>query len=121
MKRFLALLATGAFVGLGLSNSAQAQSRQIGAGGLVLDDGHGHTVTIQAPVFGSSEGNAWANAIPPYAPLSWSVPVPPSNNAQSGFLFAGPLTPTVGPYPTTHVLSYWLHPNETGFNNTGGS
>ncbi len=48
MKRFLSILAVGALA-LGLSTSASAQTRGIGGGSLVLDDGAGHTVTLLPP------------------------------------------------------------------------
>ncbi len=104
------------------AHPAEAQLRGIGAGAIVLDDYNGHTVSIQAPVFGSPEGNAWS-AIS-YAPLTWNVPVPPANNAQSGFVYVGPLTPITGPYPSTTTVPYWLYPNQTslsGDGHTGGS
>ncbi|MDP4233006.1 MAG: hypothetical protein Q8913_06560, partial [Bacteroidota bacterium] len=119
MKRFLALLATGAFVGLGLTTSAFAQTRSIGAGALVLDDYLGHTITVQTPQFGSQAWLNWqANGFPSY---TWTAPIPPAAGAQGGFIFSGPLTPTAPVYPTAHLYPYWLYPNQTGFNNSGGS
>src|SRR5579884_4246728 len=128
MKRFLSMLATGALA-LGLSTAAHAQ-RSFGVGSLVIDDNHGHKVTITAPIFGSPEGNAWALTTPPYMPLTWSIPVPPANNAQAGFMYAGPLVPntfsTTGPSgPGTalaqpYTLPVWINPGYQGFNHYGG-
>jgi hypothetical protein len=59
MKRILSLLA-GITLALGLSTSASAQSREIGAQSLMLDDGSGNTLDITypnllpAPVIGES-------------------------------------------------------------------
>ena len=120
-RRILASLFIFAFAASMTVNSVNAQVRGIGAGALILDDYNGHTVAIQAPIFGSPEANAWsANG---YAPYIWSIPIPPANNAQSGFLYNGPLTPTGSPYPAVVSLPYWLYPNQTslsGDGHTGG-
>ena len=132
MKRFLAFLATGAasatmLLALGLSTSAYAQTGGVEAGALILHDALGHTVTIQTPVNPSPAYTAWAAG--GFTALSWSVPVPPSTNAQSGFLISGPTTggpygdPTVGGQAV--LLPYWVSPNTgpgvgIGVNNNGG-
>ncbi len=137
MKRFLSLLATGALA-LGLSTTAQAQTRGIGAGALVLDDLHGHAVTVEAPVFGTTAWTAWQAA--GFPNLNWSIPVPPANGAQSGFLYDGPLSPnTYGtggaynintstgptgpgtPLVTPYTLPIWVNPGYQGFHNYGGA
>ncbi len=121
---FRACLFLVAFAGTVLTQDAIGQVRGIAGGALVLDDYHGHTVSIQAPLYGSPEANAWSHTSPPYAPLIWEVPIPPTNNAQSGFLYVGPLTPTASPYPTTVTIPYWLYPNQpslSGDGHNGGS
>jgi len=131
MKRFLSFLATGALA-LGLSTSASAQTRAIGAGALVLDDLHGHTITAETPQFvagpytfpPTSEYSAWAQA--GFPNLTWSIAIPPAPGAQNGFLYAGPFnqtSPASVPFPPTapYQLPYWVGPGQTGFNNNGGS
>jgi hypothetical protein len=121
MKRFLGLLATGALM-LGLSSTAMAQ-HGIEAGSLVLQEANGKIVTIQPPQPGSQAYIDWQNA--GYPLLNWSVPVPPVTGAQSGFLYPGPETPTVGPYPATEMIPYWIWPGQTsnlnGSSVSGGS
>ncbi len=124
MKRFLSMLATGALA-LGLYTTASAQTRGIGAGALTLDDLQNavppHLVTLEAPLVGSPEWLQWQSE--GFPNLTWSVPVPPTNNAQSGFVYSGPLnqtTPASVPFSPYNLL-YWLGPGQTGFNNNGGA
>jgi len=117
MKRFLALLATGALA-LTFSSSAFAQAGPIGAGALILTNPNStplspKTVTITTPQSPSAEYTAWSNA--GFPNLVWSVPVPPSNNAQAGFVYSGPLSGAVIPH-----IAYWVPPGQIGFNNNGG-
>ena len=122
MKRFLSMLATGAAAGmlaLGLSTSASAQviTRGFGVGALILDDNLSHTITLETPQSPFAEWSAWSGA---GFPSVWIFPVPPFNNAQSGFVFSGPLTGTATP----PLLSYWLPPGQTTINGgayTGGA
>jgi hypothetical protein len=114
MKRFLALLATGVLA-IGLSTSAHAQTRGLGAGALLLDDLQSppHHVSLTAPMFGSAAWLNWQSA--GFPNLEWSVPVPPANNAQAGFVYSGPLSGAVIPH-----IAYWVPPGVSGFNNNGG-
>jgi hypothetical protein len=110
MKRFLALLATGVLA-LGLSSSANAQTRAISAGALVIDDltpGAPHKITLIAPPTGSPEGIQWGSM--GYPNLTMALAIPPTNGAQAGFIPAGPLTGPAG----THI-AYWIPPSATGF------
>src|SRR5665213_807281 len=124
MKRFLSLLATGALA-LGLSSSAMAQTRNIGAGGLVLDDYHHHTVLLTTPPYDAgpythpptTAYDAWEEA--GFPTLNWYTAIPPFANAQAGFLFPGPLSDT-GALTAPYTLTYWLGPGQTGFNHSGG-
>ena len=85
MKRFLALLATGALA-FGISSSAQAQLiRSFEAGALILDDNAGHTITIQTPQPGDPGYAAWAAG----GPLIWRVPIPPVPGADAAFVLPG--------------------------------
>ncbi|HEY3874530.1 MAG TPA: hypothetical protein VGM92_03565, partial [Candidatus Kapabacteria bacterium] len=128
MKRFLTLLATGA-LSLGLSSVASAQlTRPFGAGALVLDDNHSHTVVVSTPPYDAgpytfpptTAYDAWEEATFPV--LNWYTAIPPFANAQAGFLFPGPLNQTAPasvPFPL-YTLSYWVGPGQAGFNNNGG-
>ncbi len=121
MKRFLSLFATGAasasmLLALGLTTTAMAQTRGFGAGGIVMDDSHGHTITEQTPQSPSAEWNAWQPA--GGSNLNWFEPTPPVSGAQAGFVLSGPLTGAVVP-----ELAYWLPPGQTTINGgtyTGG-
>src|SRR5437879_5574373 len=109
MKRFLTLLATGAFA-LGLSTAANAQlTRGIAAQGLILDDNAGHTITVQTPTSGQAYTD-WQNA--GFPSFTWTAPIPPPGNPSSGFVLSGPLLPTAPVYPTTRQLLYWVYPNQ---------
>ncbi len=96
-----------------LSTSVSAQTRGVGAGGLVLDDYTGHTITAQTPQNPSAEWTAWQTS--GLTNLTWYVPTPPASGAQAGFVFSGPLTGTVVPQ-----LAYWVPPGQAGFHNNGG-
>ena len=101
----------------GLLSSAGAQTRGVGAGALMLDDNLGHSITVETPQNPSAEWTAWQAA---GFPNLWIFPVPPSNGAQSGFVYSGPLTGEALPA----LLSYWLPPNTTTINGgtyTGGA
>jgi len=125
MKRFLSILAAGvaSFTMLsGFASSAFAQAGSFGAGALILTNPNStpaspKTVTLTSPVPGSPTYLAWQAA--GFPNLTWSVPVPPLGNAQSGFVYSGPLTPSSGPYPTVHQMLYWIYPNQS--DNTNGS
>ncbi len=116
-SKFIFAIALGLAMAFGIGTT-HAQTRGVGAGALVLDDNHGHVVTLTAPVDPSPEWTAWSLTSPAFKPLQWSVPVPPANNAQAGFIYAGPLGGTTVPQ-----LAYWLPPGQTswsGDGNTGG-
>jgi len=125
MKRFLALLATGALT-LGLSSAASAQTQGVQGGALILHDPAAptHQVVLTVPSNPSAEYTAWSNVAPAgtFPTLTWVAPIPPQNGAQSGFIFTGPLTGVAPAVPSTSTpLAYWLWPNQAGFNNNGGS
>lgn len=118
MKRLLALLAATAFT-MGYGANASAQTRGFAAGAFIVDDlqAVNHKVVLKAPVFGSAAWNAWQAA--PYngQTLSFSVPIPPTDNAQAGFMLAGPMaTPPPGTKPR---VPFWVYPQEA--NTTNGS
>ena len=133
MKKFLALLATGALA-LGLSSTAHAQA--IEGGGLILHDplAPTHTISLTVPQDNppglNPQYNAWAAG--GFTSFSWSIPVPPSAGVQGGFLFAGPSDALPGAYtapfsdPTdapagTMLLPYWVGPNTAGVHITAGN
>ncbi len=101
------------------SSKLYAQTpRAIGAGALILDDGVGHTMIYRTPIAGSLEWTQWGTTTPPFMPLTLIPSLPPSNNAQAGFVYAGPPGGSVVPQ-----LSYWIPANQnsiTADGNTGG-
>ena len=60
-----------------LTASASSQTRAIGAGALVLDDGLGQTITLQTP------NGGWTGNIP------FIIPIPPSGESAIGFCLYG--------------------------------
>ncbi len=117
MKRillaFFSLVVYTAWIG-----SAKSQVRAIGAGALILDDSHGHTMIYRTPISGSLEWNQWATTTPPFLPLTLIPSLPPLSNAQAGFVYSGPSGGSVVPQ-----LLYWIPPNQnsiTADGNTGG-
>jgi hypothetical protein len=118
MRRFSILFILFGLISI-YTASLRAQVRGLGAGALILDDSHGHTVIYQAPIPGSLEWDQWATTTPPFKPLTLIPSLPPSNNAQGGFVYAGPSGGSVVPQ-----LSYWIPPNHnsiTADGNTGGA
>jgi hypothetical protein len=116
MKRFHTLLVVFCVFALIGSNELKAQTRGVGGGALLLDDNHSHIVTLTAPIDPSPEWTAWSLTEPAFKPLQWSVPVPPSNNAQAGFIYSGPLAGTTVPQ-----LAYWLPPGQPSWSGDGNS
>src|ERR1700722_8979662 len=102
MRRIFALLSLG-FISLS-SVTSFAQTRGFGAGALILDDNHGHSVTIMAPDSGTAEWNLWKSQ--GFPSLNWNIPVPPSSGAQGAFIYPGPLSYTNPPY----LFAYWVPP-----------
>ncbi len=96
------------------SISSQAQVRALGAGALILDDGVGHTMLYRTPIPGSLEWNQWSTTTPPFMPLTLIPSLPPSNNAEAGFVYAGPPGGSVVPQ-----LSYWIPPNQKSISADG--
>lgn len=76
-----------------LSGLAHGQTRAVGAGSLIIDDGSGHTITIQTPAGG------WTGNIP------FVIPIPPVGSPASGFTYAG---------TATNQILTWVLPNTTG-------
>jgi hypothetical protein len=77
----------------GLSSTASAQSREVGARRLILDNGLGQTITLQTPAGGWS-GN-----------LTLSLPVPPTGAPASAFTYPGTVS---------NQFLTWVMPNATG-------
>ncbi len=94
--------------------SAKSQVRAIGAGALILDDGVGHTMIYRTPIPGTLEWNQWSTTTPPFMPLTLIPSLPPSNNAQAGFVYSGPSAGSVVPQ-----LLYWIPPNHNGITSNG--
>ncbi len=115
MRHLFTLFIGFSIVSISLQTS-QAQTRGVGAGAIIIDDLNGHTVSLLAPLYHSPEWFAWALTSPPFKPLSWSVPVPPSNNAQAGFVYSGPLGGTTVPQ-----IAYWLPPGQSSRSSDGNA
>src|ERR1700733_5469341 len=111
MRRFFIL-----FIVFGICAISSTQlyaQRGLGASSLILDDNSGHTITIQTPTNsppGNPEYADWQAA--GFPSFSWTAPIPPSSGATGGFVYAGPLTPRVSPYPTAPQLLYWVYPGQ---------
>jgi hypothetical protein len=75
MRRFLNLIAVVG-ISLGVAGAAHAQSRAFGAETFIMDDGAGHTYTLQTPTGMTSN-------------FVFSFPIPPSGNPPAGFVNAG--------------------------------
>ncbi len=116
MKSFQITILVVVFLFIVGLHTSEAQLRGLGGGALVLDDYHGHIVTLTAPVDPSPEWNAWSLTSPPFKPLTWSIPLPPSNNAQAGFIYAGPLGGATVPQ-----LAYWLPPGQSSWSGDGNN
>ena len=101
------LIAT-AIVGIAVRPAA-AQVRGLGAGALVLDDYHGHTLIYQSPQPGDPGYSAWVAT----GPLSLHLPIPPANGAAMGFVAPGP--DVLGP----QQVLIWNPPADAG--GTGGA
>src|SRR5579872_1966314 len=91
MKSIAAAIASS-FLLLTVISPASAQ-RSIGTKSLLLDDGLGHTITIQTPIGG------WTGNIP------FVIPIPPAGSPASGFTYGG---------TAAGQLLEWVAPNTTG-------
>ena len=74
MRRYLGLLAAAILVLA--ATSANAQNRNVGARTFTMDDGAGHTFTMQAPA--GMTGN-----------VTYNMPLPPAGNPPAGFVNVG--------------------------------
>ncbi len=93
MKLFTKFLAIALLAVAAFTSDSQAQSRDLGARRLELDNGSGLTITLETPAGG------WVGNIP------FIIPIPPPGNPSSGFTYAGTAA--------SQILT-WVSPNAVG-------
>ncbi len=96
----VAAASCAALLGIAFATPAMSQIRTLSAAALFVDDGSGHTMTIQTPTSG------------PGFPLTgnyvWQIPIPPPGNPPAGFTFTGTSTNQMLLWdPLTGVAGSW--------------
>ena len=107
MRFFISTFLFSCAAGMIAFAPSDAQLRGIGGGALVLDDYSGHTLIYQTPRIGDPSYSTWGSS------LHARLPIPPTDNAEMGFVGVGPAT-----QPATPYVLIWNASNTGG--GTGG-